>query len=79
MTVTTRQTRIVLADDHETVRQGLRALLASAEDLDVVDEVGDTESALASVRTLNPDVLILDLAMPTQGGLTTIRQLVSEG
>ena len=79
MNVSLKQTRIVLADDHETVRQGLRALLASADDLDVVDEVGDTESALASVRTLKPDVLILDLAMPSQGGLTTIKQLVSEG
>jgi DNA-binding NarL/FixJ family response regulator len=69
----------VLADDHETVRQGLRALLTSVEGLHVVDEVGDTDGAMASVRASRPDLLILDLAMPKAGGLATIRQLVSEG
>src|SRR5262249_46385856 len=69
---------IVLADDHATVRQGLRALLASVEGLEVVDEVGDTESALASVLTFAPDLLILDLSMPTGGGLETLRRLARE-
>jgi DNA-binding NarL/FixJ family response regulator len=75
----TRPIRIVLADDHETVRQGLRALLASVDGFEVVDEVGDTDGAMASVRALTPDLLILDLAMPSMGGLATIRQLAKEG
>jgi DNA-binding NarL/FixJ family response regulator len=78
MTSATPHIRVVLAEDHETVRQGLRALLASVEGLDVVDEVGDSESAITSVRGLQPDILILDLAMPGPGGLATIRQLARE-
>jgi DNA-binding NarL/FixJ family response regulator len=74
-----RPVRIVLADDHETVRQGLRSLLDSVEGVNVVDEVGDTDAAVASVRASRPDVLILDLAMPRVGGLETIRQLAKEG
>src|SRR5262245_48528422 len=79
MSVPMSSIRIVLADDHETVRQGLRALLGSVKGVDVVAEVGDSESAVASVRALTPDLLILDLAMPGLGGLATIRQLAREG
>jgi DNA-binding NarL/FixJ family response regulator len=70
--------RVILADDHESIRQGMRALFATASDMVVVDDVGDVETAIARVRDLRPDVLLLDLAMPKAGGLAAIRQLTAE-
>src|SRR5262249_37664882 len=70
--------RVVLADDHETGRQGLRALFATVPEIDVVDEVGDAEAAVARVRALVPDLLVLDLSMPKAGGLSAIRKLKLE-
>lgn len=67
--------RVLLADDHEALRQGLRALLSATAGYDVVDDVGDGETAIARVRALAPDLLVLDLAMPHEGGLPTIRRL----
>jgi len=67
--------RVMLADDHETVRQGLRALFASVPGIDVVEEVGDAESAIARAKALAPDLLVLDLSMPKSGGLAAIREL----
>lgn len=77
--VMTHPLRVLLADDHEAVRQGLRALFTAAAGYDVVDDVGHAETAIAQVRALGPDLLILDLAMPHEGGLTAIRQLMREG
>lgn len=71
--------RVLLADDHESIRQGLRALFTNTPGYDVVDDVGDVETAMARVRALTPDLLMLDLAMPPGGGLTAIRRLMDEG
>jgi DNA-binding NarL/FixJ family response regulator len=60
------------------VRQGLRALLEGIPEIDVVDEVGDTDTAVAHVRALQPDLLVLDLSMPKAGGLSAIRMIKSE-
>ncbi|HEY3189973.1 MAG TPA: response regulator transcription factor [Solirubrobacteraceae bacterium] len=57
-------TRIVLADDHAVVRSGLKLLLESEDDLEVVAVAGDAEDALRYVRGHKPDVLVLDLNMP---------------
>ena len=65
--------RIVLADDHAVVRSGLRLLLDAEDDLEVVAEAGDAESALRSVLGHKPDVLVLDLNMP--GNLTSLQAL----
>jgi len=62
----------MLADDHEALRQGLRALFASEPDVEVVDDVGNVEEAIEGVRTLAPDVLVLDLSIPKGGGLAAI-------
>jgi two-component system, NarL family, response regulator NreC len=67
--------RIVLADDHAIVRHGLRTLLQSEPDLEVVGEVGDGPSALRVVREHDPDVVILDIGLPGLGGLDVARQL----
>jgi len=75
----TQPLRIIVADDHEAIREGIRALLASSPDVVVVDDVGDVETAITRVHDLGPDVLLLDLSMPKAGGLAAIRQLAAEG
>lgn len=71
--------RVVLADDHAVVRLGLRTLLAAAPDIDVVGEAKDGEEALALCRTLQPDVVVMDLSMDGVDGATATRRLVAEG
>ncbi|MBM4443342.1 MAG: response regulator transcription factor [Candidatus Rokubacteria bacterium] len=71
-------TTIVLADDHQVVRQGLRALLEREPDFSVVAEAADGATALEAVRERDPDVLVLDLVMPGVGGLDVLRQLGAE-
>lgn len=67
--------KILLADDHVIVRQGLRALLASEKDLEIVGEAGNGLEALEAARRLKPDIAILDLMMPELNGLETTRQM----
>jgi DNA-binding NarL/FixJ family response regulator len=66
---------IVLADDHRIVRQGLRVLLTSESDFNVIGEADDGREALELVKRLSPDVLVLDLMMPGLNGLEVARQL----
>lgn len=68
-------TRIVLADDHSVVRQGLRTLLEAEPDFSVVGEAGDGLEAIQLVERQRPDVLVLDLAMPGLGGIVVTRQV----
>jgi len=70
--------RIVLADDHEVVRSGLRLLLENEPDLEVVAEAGDAESARRYVRGHHPAVLVLDLNMPGGSALETIPDIREE-
>ena len=72
---TNRSIRVMLVDDHQTVRQGLRALFQSMSDVHIVHEASDGEGALAAVRTTAPDLLVVDLSMPRVNGLTLMRQL----
>ena len=73
-----KRLRVVLAEDHETVREGLTALLAQRPQIEVVDQVGDADSAVERVRELQPDLLILDLSLPNGGGHATIRRIAEE-
>jgi two-component system response regulator NreC len=68
-------TTIVLADDHRIVRQGLRALLQAEPDLRLVGETGDGLEAVQLARRLQPDVVVLDLMMPSINGLEATRQI----
>jgi two-component system NarL family response regulator len=68
--------RVVLADDHHFFREGLRGALA-AEDITVVGEATNGGEAVALVRELTPDVVVLDLNMPSAGGVEAIEQIVA--
>jgi DNA-binding NarL/FixJ family response regulator len=70
--------RVVIADDHTIVREGLKQLLTAAGDIDVVAEAIDGHQALERVRTLDFDVLVLDMSMPGKSGMDLIRQIRSE-
>ncbi len=67
--------RVLLVDDHDVVRIGLRALLERAPGIEVVGEASDGEQALARCAELNPDVVVMDLAMGGVDGLSATRQL----
>ncbi len=71
----TQPTTIVLADDHEVVRQGLRLLLESEAGFSILGEAADGLQALELVERLNPDVLVVDLMMPGLGGLDVSRRV----
>lgn len=71
--------RIVLADDHPVVRRGLSQFFADDEELEVVAECADGESALAAVERFQPDVLVVDVRMPRLGGLDVLRRLKDSG
>lgn len=73
--------RIVIADDHAVLRQGLRTLIEVEPDLEVVGEAGDGRAAIECYLTLRPDVLLLDISMPGLNGLhamTELRELDGE-
>lgn len=67
------QIRVVLADDHPVYRAGLRLILDSADDIEVIGEAADGVVALDLVRKHQPDILLLDVTMPVQGGIETAR------
>ncbi len=69
------RTRVYLLDDHEVVRQGLRALLEAAGDIEVVGESGSAEEAAARIPALHPDVAILDGRLPDGSGVEVCRQI----
>ena len=68
-------TRAFLADDHAVVRDGLRVLLEARGDVVVVGQAGDGRTTVEQVRTLLPDVVIMDIAMPGLNGIEAARQL----
>ncbi|WP_324277144.1 response regulator transcription factor [Blastococcus brunescens] len=71
--------RIVVADDHPMFREGLRFVLGREEDLVVVGEAATGAEALRLTRELDPDVVVMDLAMPDVGGLAATRRLTELG
>jgi DNA-binding NarL/FixJ family response regulator len=71
-----KKIRILVADDHELVRRGLRAILEARADWEVVSEAANGREAVEQSRQLKPDVAVLDIAMPELNGLEATRQIV---
>ena len=67
--------RILIADDHEIVRIGVRILFSGSDQWEICGEAQDGAEAIAKVRELSPDVVILDLTMPVMGGFDTAKQI----
>jgi DNA-binding NarL/FixJ family response regulator len=70
--------RVLIVDDHAVVRAGLRLLLAAQEDIEPVGEAGTGREAVFEARSLEPDVILLDVVMPDQGGLDVLPTLLHE-
>ena len=70
--------RVLLADDHDLMRRGIRGLLESESDLEVCGEAANGREALALASSLKPDVLVLDLGMPELNGLDALKQIHKE-
>jgi DNA-binding NarL/FixJ family response regulator len=68
-------TRVLLVDDHQIVREGLRALLASREGMLVVGEAADGRNAIALCHELRPDVVVMDIGMPDLNGIEATRRI----
>src|ERR671931_514713 len=69
---------VLLADDHTVVRQGLRALLPTEPDMQIVGEAETGRQAVQLAKTLKPDVVVMDIAMPQLTGLEAARQIIKE-
>ena len=67
--------RVLLADDHTVLRAGLRSLISHETDMEVVGEAGDGQESLAKATELEPDVVVMDIAMPKANGLEAISAL----
>lgn len=70
--------RVLLADDHALVRQGIRALLEKLNGVEVVAEVGDGLEALRVAKTAQPDIILMDIAMPGLNGLEAVARMRKE-
>jgi DNA-binding NarL/FixJ family response regulator len=73
-----KKIQLLLVDDHNMVRQGLRVLLEAEEDIVVVGEAETGRQAVQMARQLQPDVIVMDIAMPNLNGLEATRQIVKE-
>jgi DNA-binding NarL/FixJ family response regulator len=70
-------TRILLADDHRIIREGLRALLQKQPDMEVVEEAQDGNAAVRLTEKLRPDIVIMDIGMPDLNGIEATHQIVA--
>ncbi len=70
--------RVLIADDHAVVREGLRVLLSGEPGLELVGEAADGAEAVALAHSLQPDVILMDLTMPRKSGLAAIREIRQE-
>jgi two-component system response regulator DevR len=71
----TEKLRVMLVDDHEVVRQGLRALIEAEEDMEVVAEASDGKQALDMARIHRPQIAVMDIRMPGGGGVEACREI----
>ena len=74
MTETTRQIRVLVADDHGLIREGIRLALADDPDIEIVAEAGRGEEVLPRARESRPDIVLLDIKMPGMDGLEVLQR-----
>ena len=74
--MTQEKIKVLIADDHTILRHGLRRILESEPDIDVVGEAGTGVDAVKYAKQLQPDVVIMDISMPEQDGIESMRQIV---
>ena len=70
--------QVLVVDDHSVVREGLRAVLESREGIQMIGEAGDGEQAILQARRLQPDLILMDLQMPRQNGISAIYKILAE-
>lgn len=70
--------RLLLVDDHEVVRSGLRMLLGNEDDVDIIGEAGTAGEALASAEDLDPDVILMDIGLPDKSGIDATTEIKSQ-
>lgn len=72
----TGRTRVLVVDDHPMVAEGIQSILESYDDLEVVGTLGDGQAVIEQIDDLGPDVILMDLNMPTMGGLTATEMVL---
>ena len=75
--MTQKTIRVLIVDDHSIVRKGIRALLATERDIQVIGEASDGAEAIAQAQALHPDVILMDLVMPKIDGIEATRQITA--
>jgi len=70
--------RIILADDHKVLREGLKSLLDQEEDIQVIGEADDGQAVVRLTRKLEPDIVVLDIGMPNMNGIQATQHIVAE-
>ena len=70
--------KVMLVDDHEVVRKGIRAMLETNEDLDIVAEAGTADEAVLRARSYKPDVVVMDVRLPDRSGVMACRDIRAE-